>query len=637
VRRLKRLQNVPDSTRFSLKDEQSVISSIQLENGDYTTTEKGTLEELFRVHFPGSEIILEPFGGWDGLEMEFPKWDGSREDWALSKRVINYNKLKWAVFSFQPYKSPGMDGIMPIMLQQGFELLAGKLLMLLRASLALGYIPMSWRHTRVVFIPKPGKPLTQVKSLRPISLMSFILKILEKLFDRHIRGGVLVEKPLHQNQFVYRAGMSMETALFQVVHRLEKSLEHTDIALGAFLDIEGAFDNTSFNTIIAAVRERGLEDNCCRWIASMLECRLIHTSLMGSSLTAKVAGGCPQGGVLSPLLWNLVADKLLTATNDLGFSTFGYADDIVIIVQGKFAHTVREIMQKALNVVTKWAVKEGLNISPHKIAIVPFTNRRKLEGLGPLTLHGKELKMLDEVKYLGVTLESRLNWNQHLQKIIRKTQTTFALVRRTCGRKWGLRPSMVHWIYTRVIRPCILYGALVCWPKVTHKITKIQLGRIQRMACLAITGAMESTPTAAMEMLLNLTLLDLLIMAETRMALYRLHILKQPANPKIAAGLLSIWRNVSDPILDMRSDHTIPVYNFPKFFNVITDVDYWKNKDPMFPKDVLIWYTDGSRTDSGTGSGIYGQRPNRSYCFPLGKFATVFQTEICAILQCAHE
>jgi len=50
----------------------------------------------------------------------------------------------------------------------------------------------------------------------------------------------------------------------------------------------------------------------------------------------------------------------------------------------------------------------------------------------------------------------------------------------------------------------------------------------------------------------------------------------------------------------------------------------------------LIWYTDGSRTDSGTGSCMYGQRPNRSNCFPLGKFATVFQTEVYAILQCAY-
>jgi hypothetical protein len=68
---------------------------------------------------------------------------------------------------------------------------------------------------------------------------------------------------------------------------------------------------------------------------------------------------------LFPLLWNVVVDRLLTATNDLGFSNFGCADDIVIIVEGTFAHTVREIMQNALKLVVKWAVKEGLNISPH--------------------------------------------------------------------------------------------------------------------------------------------------------------------------------------------------------------------------------------------------------------------------------
>jgi hypothetical protein len=66
-------------------------------------------------------------------------------------------------------------------------------------------------------------------------------------------------------------------------------------------------------------------------------------------------------------------------------------------------------MQESLNVVVKWAVKEGLNISPHKAAIVPFTNRRKTEGLGPLILHCKELEMLGEAKYLWVILESKLN------------------------------------------------------------------------------------------------------------------------------------------------------------------------------------------------------------------------------------
>jgi hypothetical protein len=107
-----------------------------MDNGNYFTSEKETLQELLRVHFPGSEITESP-GGWDGLELESPKWRGTREDWAVSKRVVTYDRLKWAVFLFKLYKSPGMDGIMPIMLQQGFELLGGKLLMLLRASLPL--------------------------------------------------------------------------------------------------------------------------------------------------------------------------------------------------------------------------------------------------------------------------------------------------------------------------------------------------------------------------------------------------------------------------------------------------------------------------------------------------------------------
>jgi hypothetical protein len=87
------------------------------------------------------------------------------------------------------------------------------------------------------------------------------------------------------------------------------------------------------------------------------------------------------------------------------------------------------------------------------------------------------------------------------------------------------------------------------------------------MACLAITGAMRSTPTAGMEVLLNLTPLDLLIMAEARMTLYRLQKTKQPFAFEAETRLLSIWKKVSDPILEMQADHIIPVFNLlaPEF------------------------------------------------------------------------
>jgi hypothetical protein len=60
----------------------------------------------------------------------------------------------------------------------------------------------------------------------------------------------------------------------------------------------------------------------------------------------------------------------------------------------------------------------------------------------------------------------------------------------------------------------------------------------------------------------------------------------------------------------MWSDHTIPVYYHSRTFKVITDWDYWRNKDPVFTGDVLIWFTDGSRAASGMGSGIFSSRPN---------------------------
>jgi hypothetical protein len=79
------------------------------------------------------------------------------------------------------------------------------------------------------------------------------------------------------------------------------------------------------------------------------------------------------------------------------FCAVGYADDIVIIVQGKFTHTARALMQAALNVVVKSTTKEGLRISPQKTVVIPFTNKRNIDGLGPLTLLGRQLQLLDGV------------------------------------------------------------------------------------------------------------------------------------------------------------------------------------------------------------------------------------------------
>jgi hypothetical protein len=112
---------------------------------------------------------------------------------------------------------------------------------------------------------------------------------MEKLVDRHIRDSAVKKYPLHRNQRAYQTGKSTETALHNVVTRIENATEHKDIALGVFLDIEGAFHRTSFDTIKQAAERHGIEPAVCRWICAMLESRNISATLSGEALGATMA------------------------------------------------------------------------------------------------------------------------------------------------------------------------------------------------------------------------------------------------------------------------------------------------------------------------------------------------------------
>jgi hypothetical protein len=130
-----------------------------------------------------------------------------------------------------------------------------------------------------------------------------------------------------------------------------------------------------------------------------------------------LARGFPQGGVLSPLLWDLVADDLLVTFNNQGYYTQGYANDIVILILGKHANTLSELMQMTVEIVEGWCLKEKLQVNPSKTALIPFTDKKNLEGLRLPTFFNERLKIAGEVKYLGLTLDRRLKWNQHLQNV----------------------------------------------------------------------------------------------------------------------------------------------------------------------------------------------------------------------------
>jgi len=162
-------------------------------------------------------------------------------------------------------------------------------------------------------VPKPGRTdYTMVKAFRPISLMSFLLKTLERLVDRFIRDDTLIRYLLNENQHAYMAGKSTDTALHVLVGKIEKALHNKEYALSVFLDI-------GTDSLLNVLRSKRVSNTIIRWINSMLPSRIARANSGEINLEVHLLRGFPQGGFLSALMWILVADGLLYSLNSVRY------------------------------------------------------------------------------------------------------------------------------------------------------------------------------------------------------------------------------------------------------------------------------------------------------------------------------
>ena len=613
------------------KDRTVDVDDISMPDGTYASNTGEILQFLMDTNFPGNTKL-------NNIQ-DNSSYRASTEDWQMAKKIVTEERVEWAISLFAPFKSPGLDEICPALLQKGLSIILSQLVTLFRACIALGYIPHQWRTARVVFLPKPGRiDYTQVKAFRPISLTSFFIKTVERLIDRYIRDGTLVRSPLNKNQHAYLAGKSTDTALHNLVSKIERALVNKEYALGIFLDIEGAFNNAPPSSIKSVLNAKGIGSTVIRWIDSMLSHRIARVTSGVTTLEVQLLRGFPQGGVLSALLWILIADGLLNTLNTAGYFAQGFADDFSVLVEGRDLRTVCEVAQAGINKIEKWCRGHKLSVNPGKTEMVLFTHKRKVDKFKPIRLFGKELSRSDQVKYLGVILDSKLTWKAHLESKYNKAVATFFQCRRIVGKTWGITPKIAHWIYIAIIRPMISYAAVVWWPRVELGVARDMLGRIQRLACLAITGAIRTTPTAAMEVLLGLQPLDIYMRSAAMCSCYRMKCTGTWRNGvKTGHTRMAEVMGSQIPISNMRGDSMPPKYSFGRNYSVSiqTRSNWQQGIDPPVPKGAISVFTDGSGETFGTGAGIFFNELSEDLSIPLGKFTSVFQAETFAILQCA--
>ena len=591
------------------------IGLIKKPDGRFCESPQESLDTLMDTHLPDSVECGEAI---------LPDVESNA---AWLKQHVTERTVVRALDSFGPRKAPGPDGFHPIVLQNLSEKVIKYVTNLYRCCIRTGITPKVWRTMNIIFIPKPGKSdYGMPKSYRPITLSNFFLKTLERLVQWYVRD-VVMTGPL-KNQHAYTVGRSTDSALEKVVDLLEKAVLRKEKALVVSLDCSGAFDNIKLDSAKAALRKHKIPESIVLWYDNLLSFREVVAEVKGVKCSRRPTKGSPQGGVLSPLVWNLIMDSILSTFPRSAVHAVGYADDIILIIIGKDLEVMSSLMQNSLDAVLKWGKENGLMFNPLKTCVMAISRSTKKESWTSMIIEGTVIKPVTSLKYLGVTITSRLNWSKHITERLAKAAKTMNVAKAIIGQKWGLTPEKVFWVYTALVRPIVSYAAAVWSTGVTQTI-KNKMKRLQRGVLLSMSSAMRSTPTAGMEAALGLLPLDLHIEGLALNTRVRLRVGEEGrswdglAVTAKAKGHVRLLDDTLGRLFSprLRSDTLKPAQNWT--------VNEENSGDPDY-----IVYTDGSKEGERTGAGFAitkGDFVVAEKTLNLGSRSTVFQAEVKAM------
>jgi ribonuclease HI len=333
-------------------------------------------------------------------------------------------------------------------------------------------------------------------------------------------------------------------------------------------------------------------------------------------------------------MWNLVFESLLKQYEEGPVSVHGYADDASLIATGDHPWQMMIFMQNAANKALEWGKANGLEFSAEKTVSILFTNKRKYLKPPQLKLGNKFISLSNTVKYLGVTLDTKLSWGPHIKEKIRTAKLNMLRIKNAMGKIWGAPPRILRWAFTGIIRPALTYGSIV-WAQAAQKqgIQK-ELSRVNRLALMTLGHFRKSTPTAGMEVINYIRPLHLQLKMEASMSFSRIKntFIKGglPPHLKFASSILG-----KSDISKMQMDEGIYSLNWNKNYHIVKESFKYGNPDSTCDTGI---FTDGSLLNGKSGSGFLCEGRDGSFegKFPLGENISVFQAEIYAIYKAAE-
>lgn len=571
---------------------------------------------------------------------------------------ISYIEFNIALHNTKNSSSPGFDNINYQSIKNLPQQYIFELIDIYNLILSEGEFPSQWKKAKIIPILKPNSDPFQPNSYRPISLLSCLSKLLEKIIAKRIQYWITTESLMTPNQIAYQIGLSTTDALIKVSSYLIESLNNHNHVDSLALDMTKAFDKCWPETIVAQIRKWGLSGPLLNLIHSFLTNRQLQITYKTlNSNTHPLVYGVPQGSPLSALLFIIAINSLSELLNKVPRiqHTF-FADDFQIYCS--FKKKMSNNIQTALNKIEKWCKSMGFEISTSKNQHIHFCRLKNCTRKS-YTIYNTPIAHNNTLKYLGLLFDNKLTFKQHIEYTSTKNSRTLNIIKILSHPKSGINTNNLIKITNTLIRSSLEYGCQIY--STANKGTLKKINTIYNTAIRTSLGALRTSPIESIHKEAGTYLLTDRIQELTTKYILKVKSTKDhpnhslistssPNNNRLKSGLQKTIEYLASTNFATDSIYPITKTTFPPWHqhNLQTDTTLThiltKSDNPTIQKlesiklineysNHLKIYTDGSKTTTSTSYAIHSEDLNITRKVKISPTNSIFFAESKAILE----
>ena len=482
-------------------------------------TDKFMMSETFNQQF--ISIGKKLADNINNTPNSFYKFLPKRESTSIYFEPPRYNEVYNIIHSLKINKSTGHDNVDAYFIRISCDLITPYLTQLCDFSFEFGLFPECLKIAKVVPIFKNGSK-NDINNYRSISLLSNFSKIMEKLIASRLMNFLEQRCVLHENQYGFRKKMSTTHAILDVVNQISSNINKKKLTGLVFLDLKKAFDTVSHEILLRKLAHYGIRGKVNDLFRSYLVGRSQYVFLDGHCSSPKIVQyGVPQGSNLGPILFTIYVNDIFY---NFESAPVLYADDTCLITQAHTPEDLQLSMHKVVEKARHWMLANKLTINTNKsnaLVISHVTN--KPPALMEIICGDNTISTQTSVKYLGLTIDNKLSFKQHIKCIERKIACSVGVMGKL---KYYFPKETLLQLYYALVYSQLTY-ALPVWGS-TYKSNTQRITTFLNRAVTIISGAKKFDSLNPLYREMNILKFNQIYQLEVAKIMYRIFVKQEP-------------------------------------------------------------------------------------------------------------